>query len=1249
MLGILLPPVEHNRDPKIVRRHSCEAVGKGERASAGAGLRARSAPPGRLGSTGAPNDPDRTHAPSFPLASGSCLETDGGVVEGDSGRSSYPLVVEQLGGLDAAFLYCETPGMHMHVCGLLVLDPSTMEGDPYDAIHAMMLGALTKVPLMRKRLASVPLGISRPFWVDDVDFDIVRHLHRAQVDPPGDDHTLARMVGDVASRPLRRDRPLWEAWFIDGLARGNVALLIKMHHATIDGVSGVSIMGRLFDYDAPHSGSSRPADSWRAQPVPSSLALLGRGMRARCAAPLEVARLVPVTVGRVGTTLWNLGTRGDNGHGSVRPFTAPRDFLQRHPDGAPLHGVHRCAPGRLQEGQEILRREGQRRVGGGDGWRGRRYLEDRGELPLRPLNAAEPVSVHGRTGGMKGVTKLSVIFSTLATDVEDPAERLRTVAAANVRAKQTSAPRWEPTRLLAGRREVWPNALSWGARLYSGLRLAEHHGVVFNLLLSNVTGPPFALYLAGGHVVGTYAFGPVTDGAGLNVTVISTDDRVGFGITACSDLVPQVWDLADAIAPALDELTAAAKGLRAPTGRRAGAGPRLPGRSPEPPPFARGCPCRDLRDVALSRMPLTARATTAGEVETAMAGRTGNTVGEVERQLSPAVLAPSEPVFLTPPSAQVRRHRRRWPWIVGSLVFLVAAVVGVVWLTSSVARPVTMRQAESRLGTRGIAAADAARPAPGVYGYSGTGTEKLSLPPLSQAEGPSMPGTVTLAGSNCFVFRIDYSTHHWQTWRYCLHGRDTVGVRWPVMAAVVHRPAPCHEPELVQLCPSQHGFPGRGGCRRVMDVELHRHEHLGEGKDAEHRSLPVRGLHHRVGRRYTSPGRALPAVADGLGRAARHGALRGLVQRQHGVAAARGVAGHQGHEPDALRHLDLHPGRVLRPRFDGSPSRTVGSRYEASTRRRLGRDPCRALRPVVAWRHDGKRRISTLPRSRHHVHPGHPGPRQRAGAGADQDRELEHHKAQEWVGGLVRANRRRSETIISTVSGEVRKQFRGLGLAKQDDLAHSLRPDSLRLDSLRPDSILQEAGDRQGRGEVREVGRRSRRPGPYESCGSRSGLLGHDHGLVRRATAPHDPLGSQPRGGQGRGKRAREPRLPARLLSGTRAVCHRRSGAGRCVGRFARGGRSDVGLQGRARGSQAVRSPVDPGREPFEGSRARLLPAHDRSGQAGPSRAPCRRPHRAEHRHRDHAGQGGGVVATEDLAWRERSRRWSPAGSFVST
>jgi len=125
----------------------------------------------------------------------------------------------------------------------------------------------------------------------------------------------------------------------------------------------------------------------------------------------------------------------------------------------------------------------------------------------------------------------------------------------------------------------------------------------------------------------------------------------------------------------------------------------------------------------------------------------------------------------TPGPASPRRHRR-WPWVIGVLLVVVGAGAAVIWLTSSRARQVSLHEAEAELGKRGTGSPGAARPDPGVYRYTGSGTESLSLPPLSQAEGPSMPGTVSLLGSSCWVFRIDYSTHHWETWKYCLHQRD---------------------------------------------------------------------------------------------------------------------------------------------------------------------------------------------------------------------------------------------------------------------------------------------------------------------------------------------------------------------------------------------------------------------------------------------------------------------------------------------
>jgi WS/DGAT/MGAT family acyltransferase len=462
--------------------------------------------------------------------------------------------VEQLGGLDAAFLYGETPTMHLHVCGLLLLDPSTMpSGYSYDAIRAMAHERLPKIPSVRQKLATVPLNLARPFWIDDPDLDVDRHLHRVVLKPPGDERSLANVVGDIASWPLRRDRPLWELWVIEGLADGRIAILVKMHHSTIDGVSGANMMGHLLDLEPVPPAPSPASDAWRAKAPPSPLELLGRGLVTRLAEPLELARLVPATAYHLVSTLWRLGRQGESGPPTAKPFTAPRTLFNATITARRSIAFTDVALADIKKVKEAFGVTVNDVVTAVMGGALRHYLENRGELPDPSLLAAAPVSVHDQTAERGGTTKLSVMFSTLATDEKDPIERLRAIAAANTRAKEIHQMVGADT-LMRWAEHFWLNAFALGARLYSTLHAADHHRVVHNLILSNVPGPPIPLYMAGARLVGLYPLGPITDGAGLNVTVLSEEDRVGFGVITCPDLVPQVWELADAIPVALGEL-----------------------------------------------------------------------------------------------------------------------------------------------------------------------------------------------------------------------------------------------------------------------------------------------------------------------------------------------------------------------------------------------------------------------------------------------------------------------------------------------------------------------------------------------------------------------------------------------------------------------------------------------------------------------------------------------------------------------
>jgi WS/DGAT/MGAT family acyltransferase len=442
--------------------------------------------------------------------------------------------------------------MHMHVCGLLILDVTGMAADePYRRLCDLLASRMPQIAPMRRRLVPVPFNVGRPRWVDS-EVDIDDHLRRVVAPAPGDERALAELAGAFAGTQVRRDRPLWEMLLVEGLSGDRVALLVKMHHSTIDGISGANLMGELFslDADTPPESSLAPSPP---EPVPGPTALLAGAVVERFTRPVEAAKLLPATAARVGSALWR-GARGDLQ--ATMPFTAPRTSFNSSvtarrsvaftsvslPDVKAVKGAHGVTV------NDVLTAV--------VGTALRHYLLARGELPDRSLIAAEPVSVHEQAKGLAGTTKVSVMFTSIGTDVADPVERLEAIAESNSRAKAFHSMVGADT-LLGWAEHFSFNGFALGARLYSRLHGADHHPVIHNLILSNVPGPPIPLYLAGARLVGIYPLGPVLDGAGLNVTVLSQEDRVGFGIISCAELVPDPWEIAAAIPAALDELRSA--------------------------------------------------------------------------------------------------------------------------------------------------------------------------------------------------------------------------------------------------------------------------------------------------------------------------------------------------------------------------------------------------------------------------------------------------------------------------------------------------------------------------------------------------------------------------------------------------------------------------------------------------------------------------------------------------------------------
>ncbi|SFW89748.1 WS/DGAT/MGAT family O-acyltransferase [Amycolatopsis australiensis] len=460
--------------------------------------------------------------------------------------------MQRLSGLDASFLYLETSSQVLHVCGLLTLDGSTVPGGyTFAQLKEKLDERVRVIPAFRRKLHNPLWNIGHPVWVEDEDFDLDHHVHRIGVPAPGDRAELAELCAHIAGQQLDRAHPLWQLYVIEGLADGQIAVLLKMHHASVDGVSGASLITYLAGLapDAPMPVVEQP----RNPAVPSPLDLLRSGVENFAKRPAEVARLLPDLLELV--PRW-LG-KALRGKGMPVPFTAPRTSLNGTITG---HRSVAFAQLDLDEIKEVKNAFGVTvndvvlaLVAGAL----RDFLEARGELPEDPLVATVPVSVHDRTEREHGSNKVSAFFASLPTHLPDPAARVFFLAEANRLSKD------HHYDIDADMLQDWAQfsaatAFGLAVRAYSALRLAEKHPVVHNLVVSNVPGPPMPLYFLGARITGLYPLGPVFHGAGLNVTVLSNAGKVHVGLLGARELVKDLWPLADALPEALEQLLKAA-------------------------------------------------------------------------------------------------------------------------------------------------------------------------------------------------------------------------------------------------------------------------------------------------------------------------------------------------------------------------------------------------------------------------------------------------------------------------------------------------------------------------------------------------------------------------------------------------------------------------------------------------------------------------------------------------------------------
>jgi WS/DGAT/MGAT family acyltransferase len=365
--------------------------------------------------------------------------------------------------------------------------------------------------------------------------------------------------------PLDRGRPLWEIWVIEGLKQSRVGVVTKVHHSTIDGASGAELMVHLFDLSPDGAASDGDVPDPVAERIPNDLELLGYAALSKARRNVGLLSLVGQTAQSVARVVQ--GRRADDPVVGAAPLTAPRVPWNGPTSGRRDVGFARVPLATVKAVKDEFGCTVNDVVLALCAGVLRRYLLAHDALPDDALVAVCPVSV--RDGGdAAGSNRVSAMFTSLATQLDDAAERLEVIRVTTRGAKE------EHNAVGASMLQDWaefagPNLFNLASRLYSSMGLAGSHRPVHNAIISNVPGPSFPLYYGGAEMIAAYPMGPVMEGCGLNITVMSYRGSIDIGFMVDRELIPDVWTMADAVEPALEELVEASGAVvEAPAPRR---------------------------------------------------------------------------------------------------------------------------------------------------------------------------------------------------------------------------------------------------------------------------------------------------------------------------------------------------------------------------------------------------------------------------------------------------------------------------------------------------------------------------------------------------------------------------------------------------------------------------------------------------------------------------------------------------------
>jgi diacylglycerol O-acyltransferase len=447
----------------------------------------------------------------------------------------------RLTSLDASFLEVETPTAHMHVGWAAVFAPPADGRRPsFTELRDHVEERLGGAPRYRQKLLGVPLGVSEPLWVDDPDFDVMQHVHRAS-------SSDFRDVADkVLSQPLDHDRPLWELWIADRLDDGRIGVVGKVHHCMVDGIAAVELATLMLDPTPKPASEPTALEEWQPESAPTGLQLLAGGLLDRVREGGRLARMPLELALRPRRALELLGT----GASALRAVRHSVAAAPESPLNEPISSLRHVASARrpFADLRAAKERHGASvndvllaAAAGGV----RRLLVRRGETPTR-LKTMVPVSVRGDGSAGELGNRISFVFVELPCDEPDPVRRLAQVKSAMGERKDGGEPEAAQMAL---------DAIAYAPRTVQRVvSRAAASARAFNLVVSNIPGPPVPLYMLGCKLEEVYPVVPLADEHAVSIGLTTVDDQAFFGVYADRESLPDADELASAIADSIDDL-----------------------------------------------------------------------------------------------------------------------------------------------------------------------------------------------------------------------------------------------------------------------------------------------------------------------------------------------------------------------------------------------------------------------------------------------------------------------------------------------------------------------------------------------------------------------------------------------------------------------------------------------------------------------------------------------------------------------